>query len=114
MTWENKYEDIYEAMNILENAVSRRDADTRVVDGIEAWLRGPDEGRPDFAEALAQGIQDAVTNAISVNGGNITITIMRPGDSMIRFEFSEYEDAEPSEPFQQAVMNAVKQVLKER
>ena len=117
MTWENEYEDIYEAMNILENAVSRRDADTRVVDGIEAWLNEPDQDSPDFAEALAQGVQDAVTNAVSVNGGNVTITIMRPGDSMIRFEFLEGEDTEPTEPteaFDQAVIGAVKQVLKER
>lgn len=112
MTWKNQYEDIYEAMNILENAVSRRDAATRVVDGIEAWLREPDQDSPDFAEALAQGIQDAITNAISVNEGNITITIMRPGDSMSRFEF--LEDAEPSKTFDQAVIGAVKRVLKER
>jgi len=27
MTWENEYEDIYEIMNLLENAVRRRNAD---------------------------------------------------------------------------------------
>ena len=110
MTWENEYEDIYEAINLLENAVLRRDAD-RVVAGIEAWLREPDQDSPDFAEALAQGVQDAVTHAMSINEGSITITIMRPGESMIRFEL--LEGGEPSKTFDQIVINAVKMALKE-
>ena len=110
MTWENEYEDIYEALNLLEKAVLGRDTD-RVVDGIEAWLREPDQDSPDFAEALAQGVQDAVTNAMSIDEGKFTITIMRPGDSMIRFEWVDGD--EPSKTFDQTVINAVKMALKE-
>jgi len=111
MTWENENEDIYEAMNLLENAVLRRDAD-RVVAGIEAWLAEPDQDSPDFAEALAQGVQDAVTHAMSIDEGNITITIMRPGESMIRFEWLDDDDEEPSDTFNKAVLGAVKRTLR--
>ncbi len=110
MSKEFEYDDIYEAMNILERAVRTRSEDY-VVAGVDAWLSEPDQDTPHFAEALAQGVQDAVTHAMSIDECNITITIMRPGDSMIRFEFPEGD--EPSETFDQAVLSAVKRVLKE-
>ena len=110
MTWENEYEDIYEAMNLLEKAVRSRDEDG-VVAGIEAWLNEPDQDSPDFTEALAQGVQDAVTHAMSINEGKITITIMRPGESMIRFEWLDDDDEEPSGAFNKVVLGAVKRAL---
>lgn len=112
MTWVNEYEDIYEIMNLLEDAVRRRNADA-VVDGIESWLREPDQDKAEFDEAMAQGIQDAITNAISVNEGKTTITIMRPGEAMTRFEWLDDDDEEePSKAFNWAVISAVKRVLK--
>jgi len=112
MTWENEYEDIYEAMNLLEKAVLSRDEDG-VVAGIEAWLNEPDQDSPNFTEALAQGVQDAVTHAMSINEGKITITIMRPGESMIRFEWLEGDDEGPSDTFNKAVLGAVQRALQE-
>jgi hypothetical protein len=109
MTWVNEYEDIYEIMNLLEDAVRRRNADA-VVDGIESWLIEPDQDKAEFAEALAQGVQDAITHAMSINEGKTTITIMEPGEAMIRFE--QHDEEEPSKAFNGAVISAVKRVLK--
>ncbi len=110
MTEENKYADIYGAMNLLLEAIKTRAPDD-VMFGIEEWLSEPDQDSPDFIEALAQGVQDAVTHAMSINNGSTTITIMRPGESMIRFEL--LEGSEPSKVFDQTVISAVKRVLKE-
>ena len=112
MTWENEYKDIYEIMNLLENAVRRRNADA-VADGIESWLRDLDQDKAEFAETLAQGVQDAITHAMSINEGNSTITIMQPGEAMIRFEWLDDDDKEESsKAFNWAVISAVKRVLK--
>jgi len=110
VTEENKYADIYGVMNLLVEAVKSRTPD-EVMFGIEEWLNEPDQDSPDFIEALAQGVQDAVTHAMSINDGSTTITIMKPGESMIRFEL--LESGEPSKVFDQAVLGAVKRALQE-
>jgi len=107
---EDKNDDIYRAMNLLDEAVQRRGAD-EVVDGIEAWLNEDDQDCPDFREALAQGIQDAITHAMIINEGQTTITIIGPGGAMLRFEW--FIEDEPSETFNRTVITAMKRVLKD-
>ncbi|WP_457650843.1 hypothetical protein [Profundibacter sp.] len=109
MTWDNDHEDIYVAMNLLDDAVQKRGHEDAVA-GIEAWLNEEDQDRPDFRETLAQGVQDAISHAATINEGKATITIVPPGDGLIRFEWF-FED-ENSEEFEQKVINAIKSVLK--
>ena len=112
MTWENEHEKIYEAMNLLDEIIQSRGHEA-AIDGIEAWLREPDLDRPDFRETLAQGVQDAIAHAANINEGNITITINRAGDEMIRFQWLDGDDEGPSDELKIAAIRAVKQAMKE-
>jgi len=107
-----KYEDIYQAMNILDGAIGARSTDD-LVGAIEAWLNEPDQDRPDYREILAETVQDAIKHASTINEGKHTITIVAPErGALLRFEW--FIEDEPSKTFERTVLQAVKNALRER